>query len=201
MPAAEPIRDRAHVEEIKRQLRDQGRLRDYAIFACGMNWALRVSDLLRLRVGDVQNGIGLRDFFTMQQKKTRKAVRVDITNSCREALILYLGERPQRGGHPAGGEPSAPLFPSRERQFGQLASLTRQQVHRIVRDACAAAGLTDGTWSTHTLRKTWGYHAYREGAPLAVVQRKLGHRHPSVTLDYLGLTDDDVTRWSEKIDL
>ena len=56
MPA-EPIRDRAHVDEIKRQLRDAGRLRDYVIFACGMNWALRVSDLLRLRVGDVQNGL------------------------------------------------------------------------------------------------------------------------------------------------
>ena len=167
-----------------------------------MNWALRVSDLLRLRVGDVQNGVGLREFFSLRQKKTQKAVRVDITNSCRKALILYLGERPQLGGHPAGRDLEAPLFPSREHhEEGQLKPLTRQQVHRIVRDACAAVGLTDGTWSTHTLRKTWGYHAYREGAPLAVVQRKLGHRHPAVTLDYLGLTDDDVTRWSEKVDL
>ena len=51
------------------------------------------------------------------------------------------------------------------------------------------------------LRKTWGYHAYKSGAPLAVIQRKLGHRRPSVTLDYLGLTDDDVQEWSERIDL
>ena len=29
----------------------------------------------------------------------------------------------------------------------------------------------------------------------------IGHRHPAVTLDYLGLTDDDVREGSERIDL
>ena len=68
----------------------------------------------------------MREFFTLRQKKTHKPVRVDITNSCREALILYLGERPQRGGHPASHDLEASLFPSREHHVEvQLKSLTR----------------------------------------------------------------------------
>ena len=35
----------------------------------------------------------------------------------------------------------------------------------------------------------------------SLIQRKLGHRRPSVTLDYLGLTDDDVRDWSERVEL
>jgi hypothetical protein len=38
------------------------------------------------------------------------------------------------------------------------------------------------------------------GAPLAMIQGKPGHRGPSITLDYLGLADDDVREWSEGID-
>lgn len=123
------------------------------------------------------NGDGPREGFTVRQKKTRRAVVVPITNHSREALLLYLGERPARGGHPAPHDMDVPLFPSRKRgPDGELIPITRQQADRIIKKACRAVGLRDGTWATHTLRKTWGYHAYRAGTPLAVIQRKLGTR-------------------------
>ena len=49
-----------------------------------------------------------------------------------------------------------------------------------------------GSFATHTLRKTWGYQAFQKGIRLTEIQRKLGHRHPAVTHEYIGLTDDDI---------
>ena len=45
---------------------------------------------------------------------------------------------------------------------------------------------------THTLRKTFGYHAYRMGMDLSVIQKLLNHASPSVTLAYIGITQDDL---------
>ncbi|MCH7823385.1 MAG: tyrosine-type recombinase/integrase [Acidobacteria bacterium] len=206
MPA-DPIRDREKIAEIKANLGEMGpngrrkRLRDYALFCCGINWALRVSDLSKLTIGDVMNGHGLREFFQVRQTKTRKTVRVPITNNCRDALILYLNERPSLGGHPATDDAEAPLFPSRKHTHdGLLRPMTRQQVGRIVKEACDEVGL-EGSFSTHTLRKTWGYQAFQKGIRLTDIQRKLGHRHQAVTHDYIGLTDDDIQRVSEEVDL
>lgn len=40
--------------------------------------------------------------------------------------------------------------------------ITRTQAWQIVRDAAAAVGAT-GHISCHSLRKTWGYHAWNSG--------------------------------------
>ena len=197
----DPIRDANKLQEIKANLRDDGRLRDLVVFSCGISWALRVSDLLALNVGHVMNGVGLRESFAVRQKKTGAPVRVDITNSCRETLLLYLGERPSRGGHPAADDPTAPLFPSKKHNpDGSLRPITRQQLARIIRGACHEVDLLDGRWSTHTLRKTWGYHAYKLTKDIGGVQHKLGHQSPAATLKYLGLTDDHVRDLSERVD-
>ncbi len=95
----EPIRDLEKLREIQSDLREQRRLRDLVVFTCGISWALRASDLLSLTVGHVDNGEGLREYFSLQQKKTGRAVRVDITSGCRETLSYYLHERPNLGGH------------------------------------------------------------------------------------------------------
>ncbi len=45
---------------------------------------------------------------------------------------------------------------------------------------------------THTLRKTFGYHAYKMGMDLSVIQKLLNHASPSITLSYIGITRDDL---------
>jgi len=52
MNFVEPIRDTRKIKQIKNQLRGAGRYRDLLLFTVGVNTALRVSDLLQLRVGD-----------------------------------------------------------------------------------------------------------------------------------------------------
>ena len=51
MNFVEPIRDRKKIAQIKNLLRGQGRYRDLLLFVVGINTALRISDLLQLRIG------------------------------------------------------------------------------------------------------------------------------------------------------
>ena len=50
MNFVEPIRDRKKIAQIKNQLRGQHRYRDLLMFVVGINTALRISDLLELRI-------------------------------------------------------------------------------------------------------------------------------------------------------
>ena len=45
---------------------------------------------------------------------------------------------------------------------------------------------------THTLRKTFGYHAYQQGTDVTLLQKVFNHSAPSITLRYIGITQDDI---------
>jgi len=55
MNFVEPIRDRKKIAQIKNLLRGQQRYRDLLLFVVGINTALRISDLLTLRIGHFLN--------------------------------------------------------------------------------------------------------------------------------------------------
>ena len=45
---------------------------------------------------------------------------------------------------------------------------------------------------THTLRKTFGYHAYNSGYDIELIQKLFNHSALSITLRYIGITQDDM---------
>ena len=42
------------------------------------------------------------------------------------------------------------------------------------------------------MRKTFGYHAYKKGMDITVIQKLLNHSSTAVTLSYIGITRDDL---------
>jgi len=52
-------------------------------------------------------------------------------------------------------------------------------------------GITEAI-GTHTLRKTFGYWAYKDGKDLSLIQKLLNHASPAVTLAYIGITQDEL---------
>lgn len=63
--------------------------------------------------------------------------------------------------------------------------------HRIINDAARHVGIKEAI-GTHTLRKTFGYWAYKAGNDISRIQKLLNHSAPSVTLAYIGITKEDL---------
>jgi len=91
MNFVEPIRDRKKIAQIKNLLRGQHRFRDLLLFTLGINSALRISDLLQLKIGHlIDEHQRIRQRFWIKEQKRNKRHEIVINTSIREALNEYL---------------------------------------------------------------------------------------------------------------
>jgi len=179
MEFVQPIRDKNQIEAMKKVLRAAS-LRNFVLFTLGINSGLRISDLLPLKISDITDEKGkIRDRISLREKKTGKAKAFPIGETTKKALKEYLFS--------LNYQSDRPLFPSRKGN----GPLTRQQAYRLLNEAARTIGIMDEI-GTHTLRKTFGYHAYKSGADIAVIQKLFNHSSPSVTLRYIGITQEEL---------
>ncbi len=179
-----------HVWAIRQQLKTAGRIRDLAMFDCGIDAKLRGCDLVKLRVSDVAPGGTLRQRATVIQQKTGRPVPFEITDATREALANWLAVRGQRDDDW--------LFPSRSRP-GQ--HITTRQYARLVGCWVEMIDLEPKAYGTHSLRRTKVALVYKKTGNLRACQLLLGHRKLESTVRYLGIEVDDALALSEQIDL
>ncbi len=80
------------------------------------------------------------------------------------------------------------IFKSRE---GDNKPITRQQALIILKEAAEVVDIKENV-GTHSLRKTWGYHAWKSGFNPALIMETLNHSNLSVTKRYLGIRQDEI---------
>lgn len=180
MAATEPIRDKNELHAMAEYFRGQGQSRNYALIVLGAHTALRIGDLLRLRWEDVydeERGI-YRTHVTLEEQKTGKKKTIALNERAVYALRVYFPHR--RGEY---------IFASRN--GGQ--PISRVQAWRIIHEAANAVGAT-GNISCHSLRKTWGYHAWTSGVSPIILMDIYNHSSYEVTKRYLGVAQDDLDR-------
>lgn len=176
MATVDPIRDKKDIETIKRLLRDHPR--NHALFVVGINTALRASDLLNLRVKQVQ-GVKAGDTVPIKEIKTKKHNKITFNDNAVAAINNLLNSQTF---YPKdflfhGRDPSKPIDP--------------RSLRRLVMDWCEEINL-NGNYGSHTLRKSYGYHKRMAGVDLKLLQKKFRHSSPHITLDYLGITDAEI---------
>ena len=195
MNFVEPIRDKKKLAQIKNLLRGQRRFRDLLLFVMGINTALRISDLLRLRIRDFLDGQGrLKQRFWVRERKRGKRHEVVINNSIQEAFEEYLAAYP---GITNDLEHFV-FFNAKTNDYS--ASIKRGQAWKLTTSICREVGLK-GNYGTHSLRKTWGYHARMQGVDLALIMHKLNHSSIAHTKRYLGITDDELQAVVQRLNL
>jgi integrase len=171
MNTVQPIRNKRDIDRMKKAL---GNPRDLLLFIFGINSSLRISDILKITVGDVRN----QSTLTLREQKTGKAKKFALNKSIMAAINSLV---------PADAPADTPLFPSRKGS----ASITRVHAYRILNEAAKRAGINTEI-GTHTLRKTFAYHAYKQGVDIVVLQSVLNHSSQRETLRYIGVVQDDI---------
>ena len=177
MNLVEPIKDKLQVKALEKYLASYSK-RNQLIFAIGVNTGLRVSDILGLNVSDVKN----KTYVEIIEKKTKKYKRFPLNDKLKRLIREYLKER-EKNYAVGGGEP---LFIGKKHH-----RLGRSQVFRFIKDACAKLGL-QGNFSTHTMRKSFGYFFYKQYNDIALLQKILNHSSPSITLRYIGIDQETI---------
>ena len=196
MKFVEPIRDMKKISRIKNQLTWAWKIRDLVLFWLGINSALRISDLLSVKVWDVFDAdCTVKEYFEMNEAKTNKKHRVTITKSVKNSLLLYK-EKYQR----ICTDPNNFLFFNTKKDPLWKTAILRQHARYLINEWCKGVWLKWSYW-WHTLRKTRWYQARKQGIPMEIIQHKLNHSSMSVTKRYLGITDDEIMEACHMMDL
>jgi integrase len=178
MPTSEPIRDKGKLQKMSEYYLKRGQLRNRALIILGAHAALRISDLLRLTWADVYDfeRRAFRRSITLTEQKTGKQKSIALHKQAIQAMTLLFPRR--RGNF---------LFANnRENQK----AISRVQAYRVIRAAARAVGVA-GCVSCHSLRKTFGYHAWRSGVSPVLLMDIYNHSSYEITRRYLGVCQDD----------
>jgi len=189
MKYVEPIRDIKQIEAMKKLMIAEGNYRDHLLFTLGINSGLRISDLLSIKwtlfLTDKGKLLKTGADITVCEKKTGKEKRFKLNKSIRKALELFY-EHIQ--------EPDAEAFVFLSRQVdtkGSVTPISRVQAWRTLNKYAEALDI-GGKIGTHTLRKTFGYHLYKKGIAVEYIQKLLNHSAASITLRYIGISQDQL---------
>lgn len=177
MAATDPIRDRKQLNALAGYWFGRNQ-RNYTLIVLGVCTALRIGDLLQLRWDDVydeQRG-EFRSHIVLTESKTNKPKTIALNQQALRALRLY---------HP--GRKGTYIFASNRRH---QKAISRVQAWRIIQ-AAALAVKAVGRIACHSLRKTFGYFAWKAGVLPIMLMDVFNHSSFEVTRRYLGISQDD----------
>jgi len=179
MNTTEPIRSKQQVRQFINHFYQTGQLRNYVLATLCVHTALRIGDILSLSCNQVYDFQARRprQSITITEKKTGKTKIIALHKNIITALKRYYSQ----------AAPSAPLIANP--QTGK--AITRVQAYRLLRSAAEAVCLRQRV-SCHSLRKTFGYHAWKGGTSPAVIMEIYNHSSLAVTRRYLGVSQDDM---------
>ena len=184
MNIVEPIRKKEDIKQVEDFLAKTNK-RNRLIFAFGINTGLRISDILALNISDVKD----KQSVVIREKKTGKYKKFPLNNKLKGLIQNYLKDFD-------GYRLNTPLF------LGDKGlRMHRSIVYRFLNKSVNILKLEVGAIGTHTMRKTFGYHHYKKFNDVALLQRILNHSSPSITLRYIGISQEEIDYSYENFEL
>lgn len=184
MNYVEPIRDSDTLANMCLYLKEDNN-RNYIMFILGIYTGLRISDILKLRVKDVIDTNNkthkrtIKKQITLREQKTSKQKIIKINPILREALEEYVQDK----------EIYEYIIKSRQ---GFNKSITRKRAYEILKELGDMFNVD--SLGCHSMRKTFGYHYYKQTKDIALLQKIFNHSSPAITLAYIGIDQDRMDR-------
>ena len=182
MSTTQPIRNPEELELFKNYYEKiQPHPRNSLLIHLGINTALRISDLLCLTWKDVYDfeTNTFRNHLNITEHKTGKTNSIALNTNALSALETFFQTA-------ASKMPEDFLFSGKEKEH----PLSRYQAYRIIKKAAESSHL-QGNISCHSLRKTFGYYAWKSGAQPVLLMNIYNHSSFQITKRYLGIDQDD----------
>ena len=176
------------VEEVTLLLQAASAPKYKAAFGTAYGAGLRVSEVVALKVGDidsermllrVERGKGGKDRHAMLSPQLLELLRAWWREGRRHSLLL----------------PGGWLFPGRN----PVEPLSARQLCRVVRAAAQAAGITKRV-SPHTLRHSFATHLLEQGVDIRVIQTLLGHAKLDTTALYTRVANSTIRAVTSPLD-
>ena len=173
----------AQVSKIKLELSSHSSCHDLCLFMIAVDSMLRASDLLRLRVRDVQLPNGkIRQTFTWKQKKTSRPVHPVLTPASQSILKKWIKQ--------SGKNKTQFLF-TREKPNSSL-PISTGFYRTLIKQWARSIGLPPHDYSAHSLRRSKATFMYGNGVPVEIIGRLLGHASMASTIHYLGIDEAEA---------
>jgi site-specific recombinase XerD len=169
-------------EEVRRLLECAQSLRDRALFETAYATGMRLSEVTRLLITDIDS---IRMVIRIDQGKGRKDRYVMLSASLLETLRGYWRQaRPKRYLFPGDGGQRPLCHSAAQKAFGR---------------AKLSAGITKPV-SFHTLRHSFATHLLEDGVNVRTIQSLLGHRSLQTTERYTHVAENYLHQMRSPLD-
>ena len=186
MNTAQPIRSTEDLNNFKQYYKEiHPNKRNQLLIIMGLNTALRISDILSLKWESVYdfNRKQFKSHIVIVEQKTDKKSMIFMNRNIQNALAEYKEYLRTQG---KGVRRYQYVF----RKNSKNAPISRTQAFRIIKEA-AEYNHIPGIISCHSMRKTFGYHAWKQGVSPVLLMNIFNHSSYQITKRYLGIEQDD----------
>lgn len=155
--------------------------RNALLFRVGINTALRIGDLLKIRYKDIFNGDGeFREYLQLRETKTGKERKVKLNDQIRPHILKYCKSYRMEGDDYLF---FSTLDPSKH--------IHRVTAWRLIKAGAEACGIEH--IGTQSLRKTCGRNIYFASKKnIALTMTLLNHSKTKETLIYIGESQAEI---------
>ena len=172
-------------------------VRNRMLIVLGICTGLRVSDLVRLRLGDIVCTDGtFRLGLDTVMKKTHGVVHVNFNKVCYQAVLDWLRSIGKDPEHLCVSD--LDMWLANKDKAG-TAAVAEDRLYRVIKRAAADAGIPYNVGS-HTMRKTFSriWYENNKSNPNAiyVLQKMLGHKSIESTLHYICVAKEESRKFA-----
>ena len=169
---------------IKASKNDRHAKRNEVMLLVGFSFGLRVSELLELRLVNIDLDNGQ---IHLERAKNGKVHDPAISKALQRTLKAYMKDR--------NGKASDFLFPS---QWNSEKSLSRGYFHKWFSETAKAAGLDVAKQHPHAMRHGLGFTMSAAGMNPQTIAQALGHQTARMALQFYGSVTDEVADKARK---
>lgn len=188
----EPVRNISDVKRMYNYLNERHSPKEAECWLIGCNVALRAGDLLKIRFDQVEPH---HKKIVLNEQKTGKHKEIPITPPVRRAVErlrqYYANNTFWKCPNKKDWKPTYLFQGTSRRAFHLCQPLCIQWLSYCIKTASRELEF-DFNCNTHSMRKTWGYHAYERGEDIHYLQALFNHSNPRVTLRYIGVTKTTI---------